>query len=224
VTKDNAAFRAVCGAIEGALAKHPNATFDEVLEGLRPELLAPLTSSQISAAWAAVKRAEAQAAAPPPPTQTTVPFEFVDAWGTVCRVYDHAAKADQRQEYWTHLHVDHGWTLAELVDAVAVLVKTAVSFPRPPAWHAAALQVRIRNRAREAQHANTTWRLVTDAQGDTQVVFQCARCEDTGWRPACGCNAGDIAPGGECPRHPREVHAIRYRQAVVRCACTEVHA
>jgi hypothetical protein len=55
--------------------------------------------------------------------------------------------------------------------------------------------------------------------GDLERLFHCRECEDSGWRPACGCRFGEIDLRGECPRHPRTEHGKVYRQAMTACAC-----
>lgn len=90
-------------------------------------------------------------------------------------------------------------------------------FPKPREIRMAASDARS-----ETRPAWTPTQYVTGLDGEVTPVYHCRWCEDSGFRPACGCalsHLGTFATVGECPTHPLVVHQLTYRQALMVCDC-----
>lgn len=95
------------------------------------------------------------------------------------------------------------------------LVSTSRFWPKPVDWRAAAQKVEARQPL-----AMPTRQTVTLDDGSTAETYYCAKCEDTGWVPACGCPVGLQDIRGHCPTHGGfEKHGLVYRQPVEPCVC-----
>ena len=68
---------------------------------------------------------------------------------------------------------------------------------------------------------------VTDDQGAVVWTWACRRCEDTGWRPACGCELGQLDSAHRCPVHggdgPDKTAGTRVRACDCRTRNTHFH-
>lgn len=95
------------------------------------------------------------------------------------------------------------------------LVSHSRFWPKPVDWRAASQKVEARTPLQMPTRA-----IVTLPDGSTEETYHCARCEDTGWAPACGCYVGTQDMKGHCPTHGGfEKHGVTYRQPVLACVC-----
>jgi hypothetical protein len=65
---------------------------------------------------------------------------------------------------------------------------------------------------------------IVDEQGVPVLTFICLRCEDTGWRPACGCDTGRLDISHRCPEHGGEGHEGKAPIRVRACECRPTNA
>lgn len=101
----------------------------------------------------------------------------------------------------------------ELIEAGAKeLQKHSRHMPKPADFREAVQKVR---------RAAAPLPPVTDEHGQPVLTFVCLRCEDTGWRPVCGCDTGRLDMSHRCPEHGGEGKApIRVRA----CECRPTNA
>lgn len=65
---------------------------------------------------------------------------------------------------------------------------------------------------------------VIDEHGAAVLTFACLRCEDTGWRPACGCDMGRLDMSHRCPNHGGEGYDKKSPTRVRACECRPTNA
>jgi len=115
---------------------------------------------------------------------------FVPLFQTLARTFNRKSDPAQCNAYFDALvHVP----FAELEHAVGHLQRTARFFPKPVEWLDAVQRTR-------QPVAHPQPRVVTEA-GVTEAAFFCARCEDTGWCPDCGCHVDHLDAGRKCLLH-----------------------
>lgn len=155
---------------------------------------------------------------------SATPDAFVAAFDKVASAYERNPKARTRDIYYEHLMRVEGCTLDEIADAVPLLLRTKGTWPRIADWYAAIIIVRERRRARSSGQ-RPPLRVGLHPDGLMGAIWDCERCRDDGWRPACGCSVGQLV-NGHCELHPRIEHGtdggaagIHYRPRYVRCEC-----
>jgi hypothetical protein len=141
---------------------------------------------------------------------------FVDLFESLSRAFNKPVTAStpkQARDYFDYLS---DYPLPVVEQAKADLIRGSKFFPKIFDWRRACDVVR----AAEPTPAVVMYHQLED--GSVEPVYCCATCQDTGWRPACGCRFGDMDSGGECPRHPRTANGgLVYRQAMSICECRE---
>jgi hypothetical protein len=142
---------------------------------------------------------------------------FADVFAALCRAFAKPVNDETAllgREYFEAL-ADYPIALVER--AKLALVRSCKYFPRVRDWREACDE--SRSSALPSAPA-----LIVHDDGDIEPVFSCLKCQDTGWRPACGCRLGEMNWRGECPQHERTANGERvYRQAMMTCACRDAN-
>lgn len=145
-------------------------------------------------------------------TETDRP-QFFDLFSAVCRTFERKPDAAVARDFFDALT---DYPIATIETAKLSLIQNSRFWPKVRDWRQACDAVRA---SRPTPQVPLTQ---TNEDGEVERLYCCANCQDSGWRPACGCRAGDLDYKGECPSHPRIVHDGRhYRQAMMVCACRD---
>lgn len=142
---------------------------------------------------------------------------FSELFAGVCRAFGKPVEANAKlgREYFEAM-TDYPLELVER--GKLALVQGAKFFPRVRDWRQACDTARA---SAPAFHAPLSREL---PDGTVERLFHCLTCEDSGWRPACGCRTGEMTWRGECPRHPRTANGgLVYRQAMTACECRDAN-
>src|SRR5882724_4785762 len=110
---------------------------------------------------------------------TTDRVAFWGVYSRVCLLWDRPAKQEMATEYFEALKE---LPLTIVDEAARQVCKSSSYFPRPVHWLEAAYLLE----KPKPGFAKERW--VQTAEGHTVQTYICARCEDCGWRPQCGCN------------------------------------
>lgn len=136
---------------------------------------------------------------------------FSSIFARVCRTFNRPFSADVAADYFTALE---RVPLPELEAAADDLVRSSRFFPKPVDWLTAA------QKARKPSHfARFAPTVVTLPDGRAEITYHCLRCQDTGWRPDCGCEFGRLDYRHRCPAHPFERNGCAYARPVLPCEC-----
>lgn len=138
---------------------------------------------------------------------------FFELFSALCRAFDKKVDQGVCGEYFDGLK-DYPAGVVE--QAKAHLRDSAKFWPKVRDWRQACDAVR----AARPTHLPPL-QTAQDDSGETVTVYCCRHCQDSGWRPACGCPLPTINWRGECETHPRVVYGRPYRQAMMICACRE---
>ena len=103
--------------------------------------------------------------------------------------------------------------LDEIEAAATTLVKSSRYFPKPVDWLEAA------QRERRTKRFEKFTPPVITPDGTTETTYYCYHCQDTGWRPGCGCDLGRLGLTKRCPAHPYERYGMPYPEPLKACAC-----
>lgn len=112
-----------------------------------------------------------------------------------------------RDEYFRALS---SVSIEHVTEAADMLAK-GTRWPKPGHWLEAA------QRARGSQPSRFVVPVMTP--DGTETVYYCGLCQDTGWRPDCGCHLSELDLSKKCPRHPYERFGLAYPQPVRACMC-----
>lgn len=115
-----------------------------------------------------------------------------------------------RSDYWDALEE---LPIALVQTASSELVRSATRWPKPVDWrHAAQRMTKVAALPAPA--------VAVLEDGTTEPTFVCMTCEDTGWRPECGCDVGRLTDAFRCPRHsPTSEDRRTVRMRVKPCEC-----
>ena len=123
---------------------------------------------------------------------------------------DKDAIARLRDEYFRAL----GDVPIEQVTAAADLLAKGTRWPKPGHWLEAAQRSR---KGSTPFHTFTPPVVLPD--GTTETSYHCHQCQDTGWRPGCGCDLGRLGLTKRCPAHPFERFGMPYPEPLRVCQC-----
>jgi len=141
---------------------------------------------------------------------------FAELFVALCRSFHKAVTAttpQQARDYFDHLQ---DYPVRVIESAKADIIRGAKFFPKVVDWRRACDSIQS---SRPTPRVPLTQQL---EDGTTAPVYCCANCQDSGWRPACGCRYGDMDAHGMCAQHPRvDNGGVEYRQAMMACACRE---
>lgn len=138
--------------------------------------------------------------------------EFSALLRAVGQVYGGKKTDDMAQAYFEALR---DIPMATIREAKGHLVRSARFWPKPVDWRAAVQQIEAR-----VPLSMPVRQEVILPDGSTVATYVCPTCEDTGWRPDCGCAVGDQDIRGHCPTHGgHDANGILYRQPVRACGC-----
>lgn len=140
---------------------------------------------------------------------------FAELYMSLCRGFDKKPDSAIAAEYFAALS---DYPLQTVERAKLDLIRGSKFWPKVVDWRRACDTVRA--------STPTPSFALSKQQDDGTItsVYCCANCQDSGWRPACGCRFGEMDGHGMCPRHPRvENGGMVYRQAMVICACRDAN-
>ncbi len=141
--------------------------------------------------------------------------QFFNLFAATCRAFDKKLDAAMAAEFFGALT---DYPMATVEKAKLSLVQNSKFWPKIRDWRQACDAVRS---AAPTPAAPLTR---TNEDGEIERLYCCANCQDSGWRPACGCRTDAMDFKGECPSHPRIVHDGRaYRQAMMACGCRDAN-
>lgn len=103
----------------------------------------------------------------------------------------------------------------EIESAAESLVKSSRFFPKPVDW----LEAAQRSRKRGGGGFQKFTPPILREDGTTETTYHCHHCQDTGWRPGCGCDLGRLTLTKRCPAHPYERYGMPYPEPVKPCDC-----
>lgn len=135
---------------------------------------------------------------------------FFDLFARVARRHGKKPDAELAADYFQALE---RVPLEELEAAADLLWKVSRYFPKPVDWLEAAQKVR------KPSHFVRFAPPVLTLDGRAEVTYHCLRCQDTGWRPDCGCEIGRLDFRHRCPAHPFERNGLAYARPVLPCEC-----
>lgn len=137
---------------------------------------------------------------------------FGVVFGRVSRTFNRKLDAATCSDYFEALQA----VPIEDIEAAAVtLVKSSRFFPKPVDWLEAAQ--RERRPSRNGFEKFTPPVVLPD--GTTETSYHCHHCQDTGWRPGCGCDLGRLGITKRCPGHPYEFYGQPYPEPLKACSC-----
>jgi hypothetical protein len=144
---------------------------------------------------------------------------FAALFVSLCRAFNKPVTGEtpkQARDYFDHL-TDYPVSVVER--AKAEIIRSSKFWPKVRDWRLACDSVR-------ASEPTPYVQLTREAEdGSIERLYVCLRCQDNGWRPACGCAYGAMDYHGMCPIHPRvENGGMVYRQAMEPCECRESNA
>lgn len=144
-------------------------------------------------------------------------FEFSSAFMRIVELHapyglksDDGAVKRMRDEYFRAL-IDV--PIAEVLEAADALAK-GTRWPKPGHW----LEAAQRCRKASSQFQKFTPPVVLP-DGTTETSYHCHHCQDTGWRPGCGCDLGRMSLTKRCPAHPYERYGMAYPEPLKPCDC-----
>lgn len=139
--------------------------------------------------------------------------QFFDLFAAMCRAFDRKIDQSVCAEYFDGLK-DYPVHIVER--AKANLRDSAKFWPKVRDWRQACDSVRAAGRT-----PFIATQTAQDESGELVAVYHCRHCQDSGWRPACGCAMGSLNDRGECERHQRQMYGLVYRQAMMLCGCRD---
>jgi hypothetical protein len=134
---------------------------------------------------------------------------FTSLFTRVARSFNKKPDPLQCESYFSDLE---DIPLAVVEAAADQLRRTARFFPKVVEWRTAAQKV-------HKPLPITRPEPVVEADGTVVETVYCADCDDTGWRPDCGCPLASLAIGHKCLAHPYVRFGNVYPNPVRACAC-----
>lgn len=144
-------------------------------------------------------------------------FAFSAAFMRIVELHaPYALKSDKdainrlRDEYFRALY---DVPIEQVTEAADTLAK-GTRWPKPGHWLEAAQRCR--------KHGGSFQKFtppVVREDGTTETTYHCYHCQDTGWRPGCGCDLGRLSLTKRCPAHPYERYGMAYPEPLKACAC-----
>jgi len=138
---------------------------------------------------------------------------FTQALRTVALVCNKVIKPDVIDAYFEALAAV---PIEDIERAGRALARTTKFWPKPVEWLTEVQRTSV------APPVSLPPPVVLQEDGTQEVAFHCARCEDTGWRPDCGCVVGALDIKGHCPVHGGryvKLHDTTYARARLACEC-----